>query len=325
MWRAASPSVWCLSLGQLQLGEIPAQRCDGNYWFDTDQLEADIPAVVRAMDNVIDRSRYPLPQQRLEAQRKRRMGLGHTGVANALEAMGLPYGSDGFLAKEDEIMQFITNKCYQASAKLAAEKGAFPLFDEDRYMQSEFIQTLWPETQKMIRKYGIRNSHLTSIAPTGTISFTADNISSGIEPVLDYEQSRRVIVPGGHRIVTVPDYGAAHLGVHGKTVMGGEITAAEHIGVLCTAQMNIDSACSKTVNVPSDFSFEDFKGLYLAAYEGGAKGCTTYRPAGKYDEPIQSAKKEVKADRDEMASLEDGGACGWDPETGKRTGACAED
>ena len=104
------------------------------------------------MDNVIDRSRYPLPQQRLEAQRKRRMGLGHTGVANALEAMGLPYGSPEFLAKEDEIMAFITNKCYQASAILAGEKGSFPLYDEERYMASQFVAGLWDETKDLIRR-----------------------------------------------------------------------------------------------------------------------------------------------------------------------------
>jgi ribonucleoside-diphosphate reductase alpha chain len=314
----------CL-LGSFNWVKYLLKDTDGKFYFDYDLLAADIPHVVRAMDNVIDRSRYPLPQQKLEAQRKRRMGLGHTGVANALEAMGYPYGSPGFLEMEDEIMSFITNKCYQASAQLAAEKGSFPLYDEERYMASEFISGLWEETKDMIRKYGIRNSHLTSIAPTGTISFTADNVSSGIEPVLAYEQSRRVIVPGGHRIVTVPDYGVAHLGVKGKTVVSGEITAAEHIGVLCTAQMHIDSACSKTVNVPTNFSFDEFKNLYLMAYEGGAKGCTTYRPAGKYDEPIQASKKEIQADRDELVSLEDGGTCSWDPVTGQRKGACAND
>jgi len=307
----------CL-LGSFNWVKYLIKDAEGKYSFDFAQLEVDIPHVVRAMDNVVDRSRYPLPQQKLEATRKRRMGLGHTGVANALEAMGHPYGTDGFLNAQNEIMEFVTNKLYQASAKLAAEKGSFPLYDEDRYMAGKFIQTLWGETQDMIRKYGIRNSHLSSIAPTGSISFGADNISSGIEPVLDYEQSRRIIVPGGHRIVTVPDYGAEYLGVHGRTVMDGGITPDEHIGVLCTAQLSIDSACSKTVNVPTNTSFDDFKGLYLKAFEGGAKGCTTYRPAGKYDEPIQSARKEVKMEQDEAA-------CGWDPETGQRTGACAED
>jgi|TARA_Y100000034_G_C6910601_1_gene424850 ribonucleoside-diphosphate reductase alpha chain len=304
----------CL-LGSFNWVKYLKKDADGKYWFDYDQIEADIPHVVRAMDNVVDRSRYPLPQQKLEAQRKRRMGLGHTGVANALEAMGFPYGSVKFLQKQEEIMSFITNKCYQASANLAREKGSFPLYDEDRYMASRFIEGLWDETKDMIKKYGIRNSHLTSIAPTGTISFTADNVSSGIEPVLDYKQARTIIVPGGTRKVVVPDYGVEYLGVRGRTVVSGEITAAEHIGVLTTAQMHIDSACSKTVNVPANFSFNDFKDLYLMAYEGGAKGCTTYRPADKYDEPIKSASKEE--------SLVE--ACGWDPETGQRTGACADE
>lgn len=316
------PNGACL-LGSFNLVKYLTKQGD-TYSFDYDLLRADVPHVVRAMDNVVDRSRYPLKAQKMEAMRKRRMGLGVTGLANAIEAMGHPYGSPAFLSVQDEIMGTINRECYRSSALLAKEKGAFPLYDEDKYLKGEFIKTLDDETRDLIKKYGIRNSHLTSIAPTGTISFTADNVSSGIEPVIAYEQSRRVIVPGGHRIITVPDYGATFLGVHGKTVESNEITAAEHIGVLCTAQMHVDSACSKTVNVPSNFSFDDFKDLYVMAYEGGAKGCTTYRPAGKYDEPIKAAKKETKADHDEQYSLEDGGACGFDPETGQRTGACAE-
>jgi ribonucleoside-diphosphate reductase alpha chain len=304
----------CL-LGSFNLVKYLSKNEDG-YSFDYDLLKQDIPHVVRAMDNVVDRSRYPLPQQRLEAQRKRRMGLGVTGLANALEAMGAPYGSMEFLRLQEEIMGTITRECYRASALLAKEKGAFPLYDEERYMESNFIKTLDDETQDLIRRYGIRNSHLTSIAPTGSISFTADNVSSGIEPVIAYEQKRRVIAPEGDRIVTVQDYGVAHLGTKGRTVKDGEITAAEHIGVLCTAQMHIDSACSKTVNVPHEFGFDEFKDLYLMAYNGGAKGCTTYRPNEKYDEPIKAATT--------TATQEEGGACGWDPETGVRTGACAE-
>lgn len=311
----------CL-LGSFNLVKYLKKDAEGSYYFDYDLLRADIPHVVRAMDNVIDRSRYPLPQQRLEAHRKRRMGLGVTGLANAIEAMGAPYGTPLFLDIQDEIMGTINRECYRASAYLAKEKGAFPLFDSDKYLQGEFIKTLDDETRDLIRKYGIRNSHLTSVAPTGTISFTADNISSGIEPVIAYEQKRRVIVPGGNRIVTVQDYGSQFLDVYGRTVFSNEITAKEHIGVLCTAQMHIDSACSKTVNVPANFSFDEFKGLYLMAYEGGAKGCTTYRPAGNYDEPIKAAEAEKAAD--EVEQREQPEACGWDPVTGARTGSCAE-
>ena len=312
----------CL-LGSFNLVKYLRRSVSKQVWeFDYQKLIADIPHVVRAMDNVVDRARYPLPQQKKEAHSKRRMGLGVTGLANTIEAMGHPYGSADFLAVQDQIMDVIKNECYRASALLAKEKGSFPLFDKEKYMQGLFIKTLDEDVQELIAKYGIRNSHLTSIAPTGTISLTADNVSSGIEPVIAYEQSRRVIVPGGTRVVTIPDYGVAHLGVRGKSVFGVNdfITAKEHIDVLVTAQKHVDSACSKTVNVPSNFPFEDFKDLYLYAYEQGAKGCTTYRPAGQYEEPIQEAK--VKADEDRLPNESE--ACGWDPVTGARTGSCAE-
>ena len=278
--------------------------------FDYDQLIDDIPHVVRAMDNVVDRARYPLIEQKIEAQRKRRMGLGITGLANTIEAFGHAYGTEQFLHIQDEIMSTITRECYRASALLAKEKGPFPLYDEDKYLAGNFIQTLDDETLYLIKKHGIRNSHLTSQAPCGTISFTADNMSSGIEPVFALQQKRRIIVPGGDRVVHVPDYGVAYLDT--KPRVSKDVTAAEHVGVLCTAQMHIDSAVSKTCNVPEDTPFDEFKNIYLMAYEGGAKGITTYRPNGAYDEPIQDA------------SPEEAEVCGWDPETGQRTGACAE-
>ncbi len=279
------------------------------YIFNWEQLDEDILHVVRAMDNVVDRARYPLPEQKKEALAKRRMGLGITGLANALEAMGLPYGSPEFLQMQNEIQSFITNKCYQASSRLAKEKGSFPMYDKDKYLAGNFVNTLWEETINLIKSHGIRNSHLISIAPTGTISFCADNISSGVEPVMAYAQKRRVISPSGDRIIIAPDYGVANFGVKGKTVVGGEITAEEHIEVLCTAQKNCDSAVSKTVNVPTDFSYDKFKDLYMMAWEKGAKGCTTYRPTGAYDEPIQEADLE---------------ACGFDPVTGAKIGECAD-
>lgn len=289
---------------------------DGQWVFDWDQLESDIPEVVRAMDNVIDRARYPLPQQRIEAQAKRRMGLGVTGLANCIEAMGHLYGSTGFQELEDRILAFITRHCYLSSVNLAKQKGPFPLFEADLYCESEFIKTLDSDVQEQIRLYGIRNSHLTSIAPTGTISFCADNVSSGIEPVFGYSQQRRIIMPEGPLMVEVPDYGAGALGVRGKRMI--DVTAEEHVGVLCTAQRHIDSAVSKTCNVPSNFPYEKFKGLYVSAFEGGAKGCTTYRPNGNYDEVIKSADEVEKQDADE------GESCGFDPISGQRTGDCAD-
>lgn len=302
----------CL-LGSFNLTKYLRQSViDDDYTFDYDQLEADIPHVVRSIDNVIDRARYPLPQQKVEAMNKRRMGLGVTGLANAIEAMGWGYGSPTFLKIENEILRFITRHCYLTSVELAKEKGSFPLFEAEKYCQSKFIQTLDEDVQEAIKTHGIRNSHLTSIAPTGTISFCADNVSSGVEPVLAYSQKRRINMPEGPVIVEAEDYGVAFLGIYGRRVQ--DITADQHVDVLTTAQANVDSAVSKTCNVPTDFPYEDFKGLYMKAFENGAKGCTTYRPNGNYDEVI-------KSNDDRETSVE---ACGWDPVTGQRTGACAD-
>lgn len=310
-----SPYGACL-LGSWNWTRYLYKNKDDSYSFDFKQLEIDIPHVVRSMDNVIDRARYPLPEQKIEAMNKRRMGLGGLGIANAIEAMGHPYGTTGYLELFSEIQSFITNKTYQASAMLAKEKGSFPLYNQEKYLDSEFIKTLWPETVEMIARNGIRNSHLISFAPTGTISFCADNPSSGVEPTLAYSQDRRIIIPGGTRTVTVPDYGVAHLGIRGRTVVNNEITAEEHVAVLCEAQKQSDSAVSKTVNVPADFPYENFKNIYMTAWKGGAKGCTTYRPAGNYDEPIKASTTTEELNPD---------VCGFDPETGAKTGPCSDD
>lgn len=245
---------------------------------DLDQLREDIPAVVRAMDNVVDRARYPLREQELEAQSKRRMGLGVTGLANTLEAMGHPYGSEGFVRMEERILDTIKTEAYRASAILAEEKGSFPLYDEDRYMEGQFIQTLDAETQDMIRAHGIRNSHLTSIAPTGTISLAADNVSSSIEPVFAHSYERDVIEFSGTRTETVHDYGVKFLGVRGRRSQ--EVTLDEHLAVLAAAQRHTDSAVSKTLNVGDSVGWDEFCSVYTRAWEMGCKGCTTFRAAG---------------------------------------------
>lgn len=284
---------------------------NGSEWsFNWDLLKADIYPVVQAMDNIVDRARYPLPEQMKEAHDKRRMGLGVTGLANAIEAMGHSYGSTEFLRMEYEILSFITRHCYITSSDLARRKGAFPLYDKEKYLASKFIQTLDEDVKELIGKQGIRNSHLTSIAPTGTISLCADNVSSGIEPVLGYSQRRNVIMMNGRTTVDIPDYGIRVFGVEGKRT--ANVTAKEHVDVLCVAQENVDSAVSKTCNVPSDMSYLEFKNLYMMAYSGGAKGCTTYRPNGNYEDVIKSVDTDSSA------------ACFFDPETGQRTGNCAE-
>lgn len=307
----------CL-LGSFNLTQYLSQT-NNKWFFDWELLRSDIPQVVRAMDNIIDRARYPLPEQRAEANAKRRMGLGVTGLANCIEAIGHEYGSPEFIEMEDKILHFITRHCYLASSNLAKTKGSFPLFDAEKYCNGEFIKTLDSDVRENIKKYGIRNSHLTSIAPTGTISFTADNISSGIEPIFGYSQQRRIIMPDGPILVDVPDYGISKLGVKGKRTK--DVTAEEHIAVLCTAQKNVDSAVSKTCNVPTNIPYADFKNLYVMAFKNGAKGCTTYRPNGNYDEVIKSTDQSVEA---EQKDFKEGEACSYDPVTGQRTGACAD-
>jgi len=273
--------------------------------FNYDQFRADIPAVVRAMDNVTDRTRYPLAEQRAEAVSKRRMGLGVTGLANAAEAMGLAYGSPKFLEFEQGILAYLLRGTYQASADLAKEKGPFPLFDAERFLDGKFAKTLVNAVREQIRTTGIRNSHLTSIAPTGTISMCADNVSSSIEPVLFYQTQRPVNTPDGQVIATVDDYGAKFLGTRGK--LASQVTAAEHVRVLTTAQRHVDSAVSKTCNMDGrTMPWSEFKDLYRMAWEGGAKGCTTYNIAGKRGALL------TQSDQIEP------GTCAVEPESGRR-------
>lgn len=272
--------------------------------FNLDQFLADIPVVVRAMDNVVDRALYPLPEQEAEAKSKRRMGLGVTGLANAGEARGHTYGSSQFLQFEAKVLEILFVEAYRASALLAKEKGAFPKFDRDKYMQGHFVTRLPSEVQELIYKYGIRNSHLTSIAPTGTISLCADNVSSGCEPVYAYKANRVVIDPNGPRTEIFEDYGYRVFGVEGKTAQ--ECTADDHLQVLLTASRYVDSAVSKTCNVDPKMPWEDFKNIYVKAWKGGAKGCTTFNPEGKRTGIITVAD-------------DTGGACFIDPETGNRS------
>ena len=295
------PNGACL-LGSFNMTKY-LYKMAGEYFFDFEQLHEDIPHVVRAMDNVVDRTSYPLQEQKLEAQNKRRMGLGVTGMANALEAMGYPYGTQGYLEMQGEILQLILEDSYVASSWLADEKGSFPFFTE-KYVEGHFInQAISPHTRDMIRGMGMRNSHLTSIAPTGTISMAADNVSSGIEPVFAHEVNRIIQEFDGPRQVTIPDYGYAVLKHEGKTA--DQVTVDEHLAALLNAQKYIDSAVSKTLNVSPDTPWEDFKNIYFKAWQGGAKGCTTFQPNSK---------------RMAILTKSSGGAsaCHLDSETGKK-------
>lgn len=286
------PNGACL-LGSLNLVRYIKRDATGAFYFDWAQYRADIPHIVRAMDNVVDRAIYPLEEQKLEAQSKRRMGLGFTGLANAGEALGHPYGSPGFVEFELQLLDELNHHAYMASSLLAAEKGSFPLFDVDLFLAGEYAKQLDDEVRVSIRKNGLRNSHLTSIAPTGTISFAHDYISSGCEPVFGFEQTnaegkllgysydgkRKVRMKSGEIITDVSDYGFREFGVKGK--MSHEVTIQEHLDVLLAAAARVDSSVSKTINTDGSVPWNTFKGIYDQVWERGGKGCTTFNKDGK--------------------------------------------
>jgi ribonucleoside-diphosphate reductase alpha chain len=278
--------------------------------FDWHKLQEDIPSVVRAMDNVVDRAIYPAEAQEKEAKDKRRMGLGITALANAGEALGYEYGSPDFMKFTIAVMKCIRDKAYMASVALAAEKGAFPLYDP-KYLNSGFAMTLPQYVRKAIERNGIRNSHLLSVAPTGTISLSADNVSSGIEPVFSHWYDRTIQLFDGPRTERVEDYAYAKWGVKGKTA--NELSVFDHVAVLNLASEYVDSACSKTCNVGDDVTWEEFKNVYMKAYDGKSSGCTTFRAAGlRYGVLNASASEDIAVE-------EDVEACYFDPATGQKT------
>lgn len=285
------------------------------FTFNWKEFEEDIAPIVWAMDNVTDRAIFPLYEQEKEAKSKRRMGIGITGLANAAEACGFPYGSVEFLEFQSRIEQTLAVKAYEASVQQAMIKGAFPLYD-DRFLQSDFLNgaaLAGTGVKEMIARHGIRNSHLTSIAPTGSISFGADNVSSGIEPVFSYEQKRKVKMPEGEKEVILRDYGVEYFGVKGRRAT--DLTAEEHVDVLTVGQRYVDSSVSKTCNVDPNIGWDDFKNLYLRAWEGGAKGCTTYTP-----KPEGEGRGSVidSLDEEPVDEAWDPTECTWDPVTGMK-------
>jgi len=292
------------------------------YFFDEEAFKADIPGVVRMMDNVIDEALYPLPQQEREAKDKRRMGLGVTGVANAIEAMGFPYGSAGYIKTQDRILRILLNEAYRASALLAKEKAPFPLWDKEKFMKGEFINSgvFDDDVLELINEHGLRNSHLTSIAPTGTISLTADNMSSGVEPVFSYVTGREIINQDGvtKQYVEIDDYGVREFNVKGRRA--DDLSVLEHVQVYTAAQRYVDSSISKTCNVGGDVSFDDFKNIYIEAWKAGAKGCTTFRLDGKRFGIMKSLDESIPENEiEQMEAIVSGEACVYDPKTGTKS------
>ena len=244
------------------------------------------------------------------------MGLGLTGLANAGELLGLPYASEEFMTWSEKIFACLRDTTYKASALLAKEKGAFPLYRE-AYLKSNFVRGLPSSVKKLIREHGIRNSHLTSIAPTGTISLVADNVSGGIEPVFSHYYDRTIQTFEGPKTERVKDY-AYNKGVEGRSA--NDINVNEHLAVLLLAQNYIDSACSKTCNVGDDITYEDFKQVYVDAWKGGAKGCTTFRLSGKRFGVLQTVEEKEKNTNaiETVKEEEQVEACFIDPQTGQK-------
>jgi ribonucleoside-diphosphate reductase alpha chain len=254
---------------------------------DEEKLRAHVAVAVRMLDNAIDASQFPLEAQRLEAAAKRRIGLGVTGLANVLMMVNQRYGSVEAAAVAENWMAEINRAAYRASAYLAKEKGAFPLFECDAYLAGKSIQRLDDDVKALIAEHGVRNALLTSIAPTGTISLLADNVSSGAEPVFAYSFTRTIREPdNSKRKELVEDFAVrlfhktfgAEMPLPAHFVTMADLTAAEHIRMQAALQRHTDAAISKTVNLPEDIDFDAFQDVYLEAYRSDCKGCTTYRP-----------------------------------------------
>ncbi len=276
----------CL-LGSVNLSRFITDPFTDAARLDEALFDGTVATAVRMMDNVIDVSRFPLEEQRHEAMAKRRIGLGVTGLADALIMMKAHYGSERALRLAGSWLARLRRGAYLASTGLAAEKGPFPLFDRDAYLAGKGVGELDDDIREAIARHGIRNALLTSIAPTGTISLFADNISSGLEPVFAFSYTRNVLMPdGSRRSEEVADY-AVRLWrrLRGRDaplpdyfVDAQDLRPADHIRMQAEVQKYIDSSISKTINVPEDIPFEAFRDVYLEAYDSGCKGCTTYRP-----------------------------------------------
>lgn len=310
--------------GACLLGSVNmAAMLRDDFSIDEDKLRDTVRIAVRMMDNVVDVSRFPLPEQEQEAKNKRRIGLGVTGVANAMALGGVVYGSDAGAEWIDKYLHIIAREAYLASIDLAKEKGAFPLFDADGFLASGNMQKMDDDIREAVREYGIRNALLTSIAPTGTISLYAGNVSSGIEPTFAYEYDRKVMQKDGSKITeTVMDYAAEKW----KRARPGEpfpasfvsaqtLSPADHVMMQAAAQKWIDSSISKTINCPEDIDFDEFKDVYMMAWEMGCKGCTTYRP-----NDVTGSVLSVKED----SGADEGGACElrYDESTGQLIRSC---
>ncbi|WP_455200940.1 adenosylcobalamin-dependent ribonucleoside-diphosphate reductase [Kaarinaea lacus] len=281
------PAYGACNLGSLNLTRFIDNAFSEHCKFDENAFVATVKTAVRMLDNVIDLSDYPLQAQQEQAHGSRRIGLGITGLADAFVMLGYRYGDKASHEWTRHLMQTLTHEAYLSSIALARERGPFPFFDKEKYLKSRFIRSLPNTIHSEIEKYGIRNSHLIAIAPTGTISLLANNVSSGIEPIFNLSYERTVLNGDGSAAkYTMEDY-AYHCwrekNKTADTIPGVFITAHQlepqvHIEMQSLIQRYVDNAVSKTINIPQDYAYDEYKRLYMLAYEKGLKGCTTFRP-----------------------------------------------
>jgi ribonucleoside-diphosphate reductase alpha chain len=273
--------------------------------FNYDLLQKTTRTAVRFADNVLDTSPFPLEEQHKEAQAKRRIGVGYSGLANAMQMLQIRYGHKNSVGMTESIGQVMRDAAYWESVELAKERGPFPAFDKDKYMKAEFIKTLPKDLQDAIAQNGIRNGVLLTLAPVGTGSLYHGNISSGLEPTIFWKASRKMLMPdNSYSEFDVVDYGYQEYCKHfGPTkipdlpyymVTANDLTVDEHLAIQAEAQKYIDASISKTLNCPEDMTYETFKQVYRTAYNLGCKGCTTYRPSGVRGAVITEKKTKIE-------------------------------
>ena len=293
----------CL-LGSLNLARFVSRPFTSEAWIDESDLGQAAAVAIRFLDNVISVSNYPLEAQRQEAMAKRRIGLGITGLADALAMCGLVYGSSEAATVAARWMAVIEAESYRASAGLARERSSFPLFDPEQFGRSGHASRLPDDIRQEIAAHGIRNGLLTSIAPTGTISLFAGNVSSGIEPIFSLSYDRKILMPdGSSRKETVTDYAlSVWRGLKGREaplppafITAETLDPGAHLVMQAAVQRHVDSSISKTINIPEAFAFDAFKAVYETAYDLGLKGCTTFRPNAVTGSVLSVSEPEEKA------------------------------
>jgi ribonucleoside-diphosphate reductase alpha chain len=296
------PPYGACDLGSVNLTQFVQHPFEKNASMDMDAVQSVVEVGVRILDNVIGISQFPLSKQAEKQHSNRRIGLGITGLADAFMMLGLHYGEEQARNTAAAIMKTICHTAYRTSIDLAREKGAFPMFDADKYLRGEFVRSLPQDIRRGIAEHGMRNSHVTAIAPTGTISLLANNVSSGLEPVYDFHFTRRVLdIDGTYKEHSVSDYAyqlwrerEGDKALPDAFVTAQRLRPKAHLLMQAALQPYVDNSISKTINIPEDFPFESFREVYEIAYNEGLKGCTTFRP-----NPVRGSI--LKIDQAEMA------------------------